>query len=98
MHKTLSRKPLAVALGAAFVMVSGAASASLFQASDLAAGYMVASAGEAKAGDKKAGEAKCGEACVKASMDGGMKEADAKAACDKKKAEGKCGADKKPRT
>jgi uncharacterized low-complexity protein len=90
--KTYSRKPIAAAIGAAFALSGLAAQASVFQATDLGAGYMVAE-GEAKA-DAKAGEAKCGAACVKSKTDGGMKEADAKAACDKMAKEGKCGGDK----
>jgi len=93
MSKTFSKKPLALALGAAFAL-TGVAQASVFQVADLGAGYMVA--GDAKAGEHKCGEAKCGAACLKEKMEkGGMKEADAKAMCEKMKMEGKCGADKK---
>ena len=82
-----SKKPLVVALTAAFALTGGSA----FAAADLASGYMVASIGdkaaEAKCGaDKKAGEHKCGEAKCGA---------DKKAAADGKTAEHKCGADKK---
>ena len=86
-----SKKPLALALGAAFTLAGGVAQASVFQTTDLASGYMVASAGDEKAGEKKCGEAKCGADCVKNMTKGGAAEADAKAACDKAKAEGKCG-------
>ena len=60
------KKPLAIVLGAAFALTGMAAQASVFQATDLGAGYMVAAAsdekaGEAKCGEKKAGEASCGE-------------------------------------
>ncbi len=57
----LNRKPLALALGAAFAMTGAAAQASVFQTADLGAGYMVASAGDAKTGEHKCGEGKCGE-------------------------------------
>lgn len=90
-----SKKPLALALGAAFTMTGMAAQASVFQVSDLASGYMVAQATPAtpaKPAEGKCGEHKCGAACMKDKMDKGkMSEADAKAACEKMKAEGKCG-------
>ena len=97
MSKTFSKKPLALALGAAFTLTGMAAQASVFQVADLAAGYMVASAGdEGKHKEGKCGEGTCGAACVKDKMEkSSMKEADAKAACAKMKAEGKCGGDKK---
>lgn len=78
------RKPLAVALGAAFAIGGGAAQASsLFVASDLAAGYMLASNGD-KAGEHACGEGKCGAE---------MKAKPAPAAA--KAAEHKCGGDMK---
>lgn len=87
MSKSFSKKPLALALGAAFTLAGLGAQASVFQAADLASGYMVASAG-----DEKKGEATCGAACMKEKMEKAkMSEADAKAACEKMKAEGKCG-------
>ncbi len=49
----LNHKPLALALGAAFALTGAAAQASVFQTTDLGAGYMVASAGEGKCGEKK---------------------------------------------
>ena len=89
-----SKKPLALALGAAFTLTGMAAHASVFQASDLSASYMVASA-EDKGKEGKCGEAKCGAACLKEKMEmGKMTEADAKAMCDKMAHEGKCGGDK----
>jgi uncharacterized low-complexity protein len=94
MSKTFSKKPLAVALGTAFAIAGGAAQASVFQATDLGSGYMVAAADAKTADTSKAPEAKCGAACVDAKTKGGMSAADAKAACDKMAAEGKCG-DKK---
>ena len=53
-----SKKPLVVALSAAFALVG--ASTSVFAAQDLSAGYMVASIGDTKAAEHKCGEAKCG--------------------------------------
>lgn len=50
-----SKKPLVVALTAAFALAGGSA----FAAQDLSSGYMVASIGE-KAGEHKCGEGKCG--------------------------------------
>ena len=81
-----NRKSISLAIASAFALTGGLAAPSLFAATDLASGYMVASAGDAKAaeakcGDKKA-EAKCGDA----------KAAEAK--CGDKKAEAKCGAKK----
>lgn len=83
----LSKKPLAVVLGATFALTAVAAQASVFKTAELSSGYMVAAddsakAGEAKCGEKKAGEAKCGE----------KKAGEAK--CGEKngkKHEGKCG-------
>jgi uncharacterized low-complexity protein len=92
MNKHFSKKPLALALGAMFTLAGGAAQASVFQATDLGAGYMVA--GDAKVEAKaeaKAGEAACGANCLANMTKAGKTEADAKAACDKAKAEGKCG-------
>jgi uncharacterized low-complexity protein len=93
MSKKFSKKPLMLAMGAAFALSGTAAHASLFQVADLGTGYMVAEAAKSE-GDKK-GEVKCGAECVKAKAGEGMKEADAKAACDKMAKEGKCGGDKK---
>ena len=94
MSKKFSKKPLALALGAAFGLTGMGAQASLFQVADLGAGYMVAQntpAAPAKPAEGKCGEAKCGAACMKEKTGKGLKEADAKAACEKMKAEGKCG-------
>jgi uncharacterized low-complexity protein len=92
MKKTFSKKPLALALGAAFTLTGLGAQASVFQVADLAAGYMVASAGdEAKHKEGKCGEGKCGAECMKKMSDKGMKESEAKAQCDKMAKEGKCG-------
>jgi uncharacterized low-complexity protein len=94
MSKHFSKKPLALALGAAFTLAGGAAQASVFQTTDLGSGYMIALAGDMKAGDAKAGEAACGANCVANMTKTGKSEADAKAACEKAKAEGKCGSKK----
>ena len=96
MSKHFSKKPLALAIGAAFTMAGGVAQASVFQTTDLAAGYMVAAAGDAKTAEKKCGEAKCGEAVFK-SMDtngDGSISKDEFMAAHKGAAEGKCGAEK----
>ena len=104
MRISMSKKPLALALGAAFALTGAAAQASVFQVTDLAAGYMVASAGdaktgEAKCGEKKAGEAKCGEKgsnCEKGAKAGECVCGAAKGKkADGKCGEGKCGAKKK---
>ncbi len=55
-----SKKPLALALGTAFALSGAAQAGSLFVATDLAAGYMVASAGDTKAAEHACGEGKCG--------------------------------------
>ncbi len=80
MSKTFSKKPLALALGAAFGLAGMSAQASVFQVADLASGYMVAQATPAtpaKPAEGKGGEHKCG-----------VRD---KAACDKMMGEGKCG-------
>lgn len=97
--KSLSSKPLAIVLGAAFALSGATAQAAVFQTTALASGYMVAGdtpkAAEAKCGEKKAGEAKCGEKKAKDSQPA-QKAVEAKPV--KKKAgeakcgEGKCGA------
>lgn len=100
-----TRKPLAIALGAAFALTGATAHASVFQASALNSGYMVAAAdgakaGEQKCGEKKTGEQKCGEKKVgeaKCGEKGSNCEKGAKAgecmcgASKGKKADGKCG-------
>jgi uncharacterized low-complexity protein len=92
-----SKKPLALALSTAFAMGATAAQASVFQATDLASGYMVASAGDSKAGEKKCGEGKCGEAMFKkmdANGDGNVSKDEFMKMHEGKCGEGKCG-DKK---
>ena len=85
----LSKKPLAIALGAAFALTGFGAQASVFQTSDLGAGYMVASAGD-KAGEKKCGEKKGSNCDAKAGVDAKTGEC-ACGAAKGKKADGKCG-------
>jgi uncharacterized low-complexity protein len=80
----LNRKPLAIALGAAFALTGAAAQASVFQTADLGSGYMVAAAGDEKAGEAKCGEGKCGEGKC------GEKKAEGKCG-EGKCGEGKCG-------
>ena len=101
--KNLTKKPLAAALGAAFVTsVAFAPIASAetnpFGATELETGYMVLAegkCGEGKCGadkaKKKAAEAKCGEGKCGAKMK--AKKADK--AVEAKCGEGKCGADMK---
>lgn len=80
---SMHKKPLTMALGAAFALAGTAQAGSLFQATDLNSGYQVAAIGD-KAGEAKCGEAKCG--------------AEHKCGADKKAehkcGEAKCGADK----
>jgi uncharacterized low-complexity protein len=83
-----NKKPLAIVLGAAFALTGAAAQASVFQATDLGAGYMVASAGDDKSGEHKCGEGKCGD-----KKDGHKKEGEGKCG-EGKCGEGKCGGKK----
>jgi len=90
MSQTSTKKPLAIALGAAFITslagtpVANAAE-NPFAMSELSSGYMVAEMAEGKCGEGKCGgektkaEGKCGEG---------------KCGGDKAKTEGKCGGDK----
>ena len=90
MRISMKKKPLALALGAAFALTGMAAQASVFQTADLGAGYMVASAGE-KGAEGKCGEGKCGaDKKAEGKCGEGKCGADKKKAADKK-AEGKCG-------
>ena len=90
---SMNKKPLTVVLGAAFALTGVAAQASsLFQATDLGAGYMLAAAGDDKKAEHKCGEGKCGAEKTAA---GGEKKTDDKKA-DHKCGEGKCGTEKKP--
>lgn len=76
-----SKKPLAIALGTAFALGGAAQAGSLFVATDLASGYMVASAGDTKAAEHACGEGKCGAAPAKtAAAAAGDKQSPAKAA------------------
>ena len=90
MSQNSTKKPLAIALGAAFVTSLAAtpvanAAENPFAMSELTSGYMVAEMAEGKCGEGKCGgdkakaEGKCGEG---------------KCGGDKAKAEGKCGGDK----
>ena len=85
MSQKSTKKPLAIALGAAFVTSLAAtpvanAAENPFAMSDLSSGYVVAEMEEGKCGgDKAKAEGKCGEG---------------KCGGDKAKAEGKCGGDK----
>lgn len=76
-----SKKPLAIALGTAFALSGAAQASSLFVATDLASGYMVASAGDGKAAEHACGEGKCGAAPAAAKpVSTGDKQSPAKAA------------------
>lgn len=55
-----SRKPLSIALGAAFALGGVNAQGSVFQATDLAGGYMVAAADQAKSSDRAPTDGHCG--------------------------------------
>lgn len=79
------RKPLAVALGAAFAIGGAAQASSLFVASDLAAGYMVALIGD-KAGEHACGEGGCGADMKAKPTAASSKEAEAKASAEAKAA------------
>jgi len=111
MSEKITRKPLAIALGAAFV--TSLASASIanaaenpFAMSELAGGYMVAGS-HMEGGDKGKAEGKCGEGkcggekkkaegkCGEGKCGGEKKEAEGKCGGEKKEAEGKCGGEKK---
>lgn len=76
------QKPLAIVLGAAFALGGAAVQASVFQATDLSSGYMIAAASDDKAGEQKCGEKKTEEKNDKA----------AEGKCGEGKCgEGKCG-------
>ena len=86
MSEKNTKKPLAIALGAAFVTsLAGApvanAAENPFAMSELAGGYMVADS-HMEGGDKAEAEGKCGA---------GKTEAEGKCGAEKTKAEGKCG-------
>ena len=89
------KKPLAAAVGAAFMasafaIPAASASENPFQLTQLSGGYELASKaeGEGKCGEGKCGEGKCGEG-KKAKADGEGKCGEAKGA--KADGEGKCG-------
>ena len=79
MSNKFSKKPLPIALGAAFMVAGGTAHASSnpFVTADLSSGYQLV--GEGKCGEGKCGEGKCGEGKC------GEKKAEGKCG------EGKCG-------
>ncbi|MGB0237298.1 MAG: hypothetical protein ACPG4B_00440 [Cycloclasticus sp.] len=91
--KNSTKKPLAAALGAAFVtsmafVPTANAESNPFGASELETGYMVLAegkCGEGKCGGDKAKEAKCGEGKCGEGKCGGDKAKEAKCG------EGKCG-------
>ncbi|MGH8455293.1 MAG: HvfA family oxazolone/thioamide-modified RiPP metallophore [Nevskiales bacterium] len=100
-----TKKPIAMALGAAFALnglaVQAASQGAIFQAADLPSGYTLLAegkCGEGKCGaEKKAGEGKCGEGkCGAEAFKKMDKDADGKLTLEEfmaghKAAEGKCG-------
>jgi len=94
------RKPLVAALGAAFAIGGAAQASSLFVASDLSAGYMVASIGD-KAGEHACGEGGCGadmKATPTSTKDAAQKNsAEAKAAASKAAADKAKASESKPK-
>ena len=95
MSGKITKKPLAIALGAAFVTsLAGAPVANAAEnpcaMSELAGGYMVADS-HAAGGDKAKAEGKCGEG----KCGGNKAEGGDKAKAEGKCGEGKCGGDKK---
>lgn len=93
-----SKKPLAAAVGAAFLASAAlaplaSAAENPFQLDRLAGGYNLAEKGEAegKCGEGKCGEGKCGEAKAKSEAEGKCGEAKAKREAEGKCGEGKCG-------
>ena len=101
MSQISTKKPLAIALGAAFVTTLAAtpvanAAENPFAMSDLSSGYMVADSH--MDGDKKMEEGKCGEGKCggdKAKTEGKCGEGKCGGDKAKKMEEGKCGGDKK---
>ncbi len=95
----LSKKPIAIVLGAAFALSGAAAEASVFQTNTLNTGYMVAAdtpkAGEGKCGEMKAGEGKCGGKKAGHDKAKDQQPSNAKPADKQKTKEGKCGEMKK---
>jgi len=99
MSKKTAMKPMAVALGAAFV--SSLAGTSIANASDnpfsmteLSSGYMVAEMAEGKCGEgkmKQEAEGKCGEGKMKQEAEGKCGEGKMKKEAEGKCGEGKCG-------
>jgi uncharacterized low-complexity protein len=111
MSGKITKKPLAIALGAAFVTsLAGApvanAAENPFAMTELAGGYMVADS-HAAGGDKAKAEGKCGEGkcggektkaegkCGEGKCGGDKAEGGEKAKAEGKCGEGKCGGEKK---
>ena len=100
----ISRKPLAAALGAAFLAsaIAPLASAEMnpFSAQQLSGGYDLASFAHHEEGEKKAegkcGEGKCGDKKAEGEGSCGDKKAEGEGSCggDKAEGEGSCGGDK----
>ena len=99
MSQESTKKPLSIALGAAFATSLAAAPVANaadnpFAMSELSSGYMVADSHmEGKCGEGKCGGAKATEGADKATAEG--KCGEGKCGGDKKMEEGKCGGDKK---
>ena len=96
-HKKSTKKPLAIALGAAFVTSLAAtpvanATANPFAMSELSGGYMVAETAEGKCGSGKVmDESKSSSGMMMEEGKCGANKAKATEGSDKAKAEGKCG-------
>ena len=94
----ISKKPLAAALGAAFLATSISplvtAEANPFSAQQLSGGYDLAN--YAHHGEGKCGEGKCGDSKSDGEGSCGDKKADGEGSCggDKADGEGSCGGDK----
>ena len=99
MSQKSTKKPLAIALGAAFITSLAAtpvanAAENPFAMSELSSGYMVAEMAEGKCGEGKMDkEGKCGEG--KGDGDKAGAEGGDKAKAEGKCGEGKCGGEKK---
>ncbi len=96
--KNLINKPVAAAVGAAFVSSMAASTAAMaadnpFEAAELDNGYMLADGHKAKEG--KCGEGKCGGEKAEEGKCGEGKCGGDKKAHEGKCGEGKCGGDKK---
>lgn len=101
--KTMSIKPVAAAVGVAFVTslaisTTAVAADNPFAAADLDSGYLIAGEGEAEGEEGKCGEGKCGEGKGEEGKCGEGKGEEGKCGEGKgeegKCGEGKCGEDK----